>query len=71
MPLVTATIAVSSLLWPVTMSVFAQTEADGGDAATMPSGVNDSAAANATATGNNMTGAKFLFIQGAQSGSVY
>jgi hypothetical protein len=72
MLLVTATIAASSLLWPVTMSVFAQTEADGGDAATMASGVNGTAAANAntTATGNNMTEAKFLSIQGAQSGSV-
>ena len=46
---VTATIAASSssLLWPVTMSVFAQTEADGGDdAATMASGAaNDNTAA--------------------------
>jgi hypothetical protein len=72
MLLVTVTIAASSLLWPVTMSVFAQTEADGGDAATMASGVNGTTAANAnaTATGNNMTEAKFLFIQVAQSGSV-
>jgi hypothetical protein len=73
---VTATIAVSSLLSPVTMSVFAQTEADEGgddDATTtmMASGANDTAASNATATGNNnMTGVKFLFIQHAQSGSV-
>jgi hypothetical protein len=64
------------LLSPFTMSVFAQTETDAGDesaAATMASGANDNtAAANATATGNNnnMTGVKFLFIQGAQSGSV-
>jgi hypothetical protein len=68
------------LLSPFTMSVFAQTETDAGDddddAATMASGANDNTAAatanaNATATGNNnMTGAKFLFIQRAQSGSV-
>ena len=32
----------------------------------MTSGANETA----TATNNNMTGAKFLFIQGAQSGSV-
>ena len=36
----------------------------------MGSGANDTAAATANATGNNMTGAKFLSIQGAQSGSV-
>jgi hypothetical protein len=66
------------LLSPFTMSVFAQTETDAGDdAATMASGANDNntaaatANANVTATGNNnMTGAKFLFIQGAQSGSI-
>jgi hypothetical protein len=66
---VTATIAASSLLWPVTMSVLAQTAADDGDAAPMASGEN--ATANTTAPDStNMTGAKFLFIQGAQSGSV-
>jgi hypothetical protein len=74
---VTATIAASSsllLLSPVTMSVFAQTETDAGDndAATMASGANETTAAAATATGtsSNMTGATFLFIQHAQSGSV-
>jgi hypothetical protein len=68
----------SLLLSPFTMSVFAQTETDAGDndAATMASGAaNDNtttAAATATATGNNnnMTGVTFLFIQGAQSGSI-
>jgi hypothetical protein len=70
------------LLSPFTMSVFAQTETDAGDAAaatTMASGAaNDNTAAaaataNTTATGNNnnmTTGARFLFIQSAQSGSI-
>jgi hypothetical protein len=61
------------LLSPSTIRVFAQTEADAGDddAATMASGADDNtAAANATGNNNNTTGAKFLFIQGAQSGSV-
>ena len=57
-------IVASSLLLPVPTTVTAQT-ADGGDA-TMTSGANETAAT----AGNNMTGAKFLFIQGAQSGSV-
>jgi hypothetical protein len=63
---VTSIIAASSLPWPVTTMVSAQTAGAGGDATTMISG------ANANATGNNnMTGeVKFLFIQGAQSGSV-
>ena len=63
---VTATVGASSLLLPGTIMVFAQ-EADGGDAAaTMTSGANETAAT----PGNNMTGAEFLAIQGAQSGSV-
>jgi hypothetical protein len=75
---VTATIAASSsllLLSPVTMSVFAQTEADEGgndDVTTattmMASGANDTDAS--PARNNNMTGVTFLFIQHAQSGSV-
>jgi hypothetical protein len=64
--LLIVTVVVSSLLMPVTMMVSAQT-ADGGDAVIVTSGANETAA---TATGNNMTGAKFMFIQGAQSGSV-
>ena len=64
---VTATVAASSLLLPGTIMVFAQ-EADGGDAAaTMTSGANETATAT---PGNNMTGAEFLAIQEAQSGSV-
>jgi hypothetical protein len=74
MLLVTATIAASSLFWLVSMwMVSAQTASDGGNtAAAMISGANETAAnATATATGsNNMTGARFLFIQGAQSGSI-
>lgn len=66
MLLLAVTVAASSLLLPVTTMVFAQT-ADGGDAATMTSGANETA----TATGNNnMTRAQFLFILNAESGSV-
>jgi hypothetical protein len=60
------------LLSPSTIRVFAQTETDArDDAATMASGAANDNTAAANATGNNnMTGAKFLFIQSAQSGSV-
>jgi hypothetical protein len=64
--LLIVTVVVSSLPMPVTMMVSAQT-ADGGDAVIVTSGANETAA---TATGNNMTGANFMLIQGAQSGSV-
>jgi hypothetical protein len=67
---VLVTVAASSLL--VTM-VFSQTAAEGGNAAadTLTSGANETTAkATATDGDNNMTEAKFLFIQGAQSGSV-
>jgi hypothetical protein len=53
--------------------VFSQTAAEGGNAAadTLTSGANETiATATATDGDNNMTEAKFLFIQGAQSGSV-
>jgi hypothetical protein len=62
MLLIVTVAASSSLLLPVTKIV---------SATTTTSGANETAAAT-TATGgsNDMTGAKFLFIQGAQSGSV-
>jgi hypothetical protein len=53
--------------------VFSQTAAEGGNAAadTLTSGANETiATATATDGDNNMTEAKFSFIQGAQSGSV-
>jgi uncharacterized membrane protein YgcG len=59
-------VMVTISLGTVTMMVSAQT-ADKGDGTTMISETNETAP---TSTGNNMTGAKFLFIQGAQSGSV-
>ncbi len=61
-------ITIAPLLMPATMMrVSAQTAADGEDAAAVSSGANESA----TPTGsNNMTGPSFLFIQGAQSGTL-
>jgi hypothetical protein len=53
--------------------VFSQTAAEGGNAIadTLTSGANETTAtATATDGDNNMTEAKLLFIQGAQSGSV-
>jgi hypothetical protein len=65
-------VAVSLLLMPVTTMVSAQTVSDGGVGAIMTSGTNETAAtATPTGSGNYMTGeAKFLFIQGALSGSI-
>jgi hypothetical protein len=66
--IVVTSVAVISLLF-LPLTVFAQLEEEEGGVAAQ---ANDTAAANATATGssNNMTGANFLFIQHAQSGSV-
>jgi hypothetical protein len=71
---VLVTVSASSL--PLVTMVFAQTTAEGGNAAaaaadTLTSGANETTAtATATDGDNNMTEAKFLFIQSAQSGSV-
>jgi hypothetical protein len=68
---VLVTVSASSL--PLVTMVFAQTTAEGGNAAagTLTSGANETTAtANATDSDNNMTEANFLFIQSAQSGSV-
>jgi hypothetical protein len=68
---VLVTVSASSL--PLVTMVFAQTTAEGGNAAagTLTSGANETTAtANATDSANNMTEANFLFIQSAQSGSV-
>ena len=60
------------LLSPFTMSVFAQTETDAGDAAAAPTMASGETNETTTASParNNMTGVQFLFIQHAQSGSV-
>ena len=58
------------LLSPFTIRIFAQTETDAGDAAAAAATMASGAHANETDSNNNMTGAKFLFIQTAQSGSV-
>jgi hypothetical protein len=68
-------VAVSASSLPLVTMVFAQTTAEGGNAAaaadTLTSGANETTAtATATDGDNNMTEAKFLFIQSAQSGSV-
>jgi hypothetical protein len=68
---VLVTVSASSL--PLVTMVFAQTTAEGGNAAagTLTSGANETTAtANATDSDNNKTEANFLFIQSAQSGSV-
>jgi hypothetical protein len=70
---VLVTVSASSL--PLVTMVFAQTTAEGGNAAaaadTLTSGANETTATATTTDGdNNMTEAKFLFIQSAQSGSV-
>ena len=57
-----AAVAASSLLLPATKIVSATTTTSGANETT--------AAATATGSNNNMTGATFLFIQGAMSGSV-